>query len=51
MLYNRGEEQRAAELLAFGGSQLKEMYQFYNKQTYESPNGKQYRMGKSRINL
>jgi len=42
MLFNRGEEKRAGELLNFALGQIKEMYDFYNKQSYESISGKQY---------
>lgn len=51
MLYNRGEESRAAEILNFALGQVKEMYTFYNNASYESVNGVQYGMWKSKLNI
>jgi hypothetical protein len=47
MLYNRGEEQRWAELLNFWLGQLQEMYAYYNNSTYEKLSGTQYKIWKS----
>jgi len=38
VMYNRGEEGRAGELLNFACGQLREMYKFYNNASYESLN-------------
>ena len=47
MLYNRGEEARAKELINFALWQVEEMYKFYNNTSMEDPSGTQYRMAKS----
>ena len=49
VMYNRGEEQRGAEIINFGMGQLREMYKFYNKMGIER--GTNYRMGKGRLNI
>jgi hypothetical protein len=46
MLYNRGEEKRAAEIINFGISKIKAMYTHYNKSSYEKQSGVQYQMSK-----
>ncbi len=51
LLYNRGEEQRAAELINFWMWQLKEMYSFYNKTNYESLNNTKYKMWWNKFNI
>lgn len=51
MLYNRGEEARAGELLNFAIGQVREMYAHYNNSMQEKLSGKQYRMAKSRLNI
>jgi len=38
LFYNRGEEQRAADLLNFGMGQLKSMYTYYNSSSFEKIN-------------
>lgn len=50
-MFNRWEEWRGAEVINFAMGQVKEMYQFYNKKTYEDPNWKQYKMAKARLNI
>jgi hypothetical protein len=50
-LFNRWEEWRWWELINFAMGQIKEMYQFYNKKTYEDPNWKQYKTAKGRLNI
>lgn len=50
-MYSRGEEARWAEVLNFWMGQLREMYSYYNKKTYEKPTGKAYRMWKWRLNI
>lgn len=47
MLYNRGEEWRAAELLNFVCWQIREMYDFYNNTMFQDISGKQYNVAKS----
>ncbi len=51
MLYNRGEESRASEIINFALGQIKEMYTFYNNSSFESINGTQYKIGKSKLNI
>lgn len=51
MLYHRWEEQRASELLNFAIAKGKEMYAYYNKSSFESQNGTQYRMQKGMLNI
>ena len=51
MLYNRWEEQRAAELFNFVIWQIKEMYNYYNKKSFENISGVQYTMWKSTLNI
>lgn len=51
MLFNRNEEQRAWEILNFSIWQIKEMYAYYNKKTFENISWKQYWMNKWKINL
>lgn len=53
MLFNRGEESRAAEIINFACWQITEMYSHYNDTMYQDPSGKQYKSGKSgrRINI
>lgn len=51
VLYHRGEEKRAAEILNYGLGQVKEMYAFYDNQTMEEPSGKQYRAAKGQLNI
>jgi len=51
ILFNRNEEQRAGEILNFALGQVQEMYDYYNNVGYESLNGKQYGMGKSKLNI
>lgn len=46
MLFNRWEEERAAQLLNFSMWQIREMYDRYNSTDYEQISGKAYRMGK-----
>lgn len=46
MLYNRGEEARAKDILNFGYSQVKEMYNYYNNKSFERVSGVQYGMQK-----
>lgn len=36
MLYNRGEEQRAADIYNFAIQNVKEMYDFYNNTSFEN---------------
>ena len=47
MLYNRGEEARASNLINFALWQVEEMYKFYNNTSMEDPSGTQYRVAKS----
>jgi hypothetical protein len=51
MLFNRWEEQRGAEILNFGIGQLQEMYNYYNKTTFEKQSWTHYKMGKGRLNI
>jgi hypothetical protein len=51
MFYNRGEESRASEIINFSLGQIREMYTYYNNQSYESLNGVQYKIGKSKLNI
>lgn len=50
-MYNRWEEQRAAEVINWGLWKLREMYKYYNKTGVERNTSQQYRMGKSRFNI
>ena len=49
MLYNRWEENRAAQILNFGLWQVQEMYDFYNNRSAEKPSKWQYKTGKHRF--
>ena len=51
MLYNRGEEKRASELLNFALAKVNEMYTYYNNTSFEEISGVKIRSGKWRINL
>ena len=51
MLYNRGEESRAGELLNFALGQVREMYTHYNNKSFENISGTQYKIGKSKLNI
>jgi len=51
MLYNRGEEWRAAEILNFALGQVKEMYNYYNNTSFEKLNWVQYKMWKWKLNI
>ena len=51
LLYNRGEERRASEIINFWLGQVKEMFDFYNKRSSEDINGVQYWMAKGRLNV
>jgi len=51
MLYNRGEEGRASEILNFAIGQIKEMYNYYNNTSYEKISGTAYKMGKNTLNI
>lgn len=51
MLYNRGEEQRAADIINYAMWQIREMYRYYNGTSFEKLNGKQYSCAKWRLNI
>lgn len=51
ILYNRGEEWRAAELINFWIGQVKEMYTYYNQASFEKQSGVQYKMSKWKLNI
>lgn len=51
LLYNRGEESRGSELINFALWKIREMYAYYNNQSYESISGVQYKSGKSKLNI
>ena len=51
VLYNRGEEKRAAEVLNFGLGQVKEMYDHYNQKTFEKLGGRQVKYQKGKFNV
>lgn len=51
MLYNRGEEARAWEILNFAIWQIREMYTHYNNSSQEKLSGKQYKIAKWNINI
>ncbi len=51
MLYNRGEESRAAEIINFALWQIKEMYTYYNNKSHESINWVQYKIWKGKLNI
>lgn len=46
MLFNRWEEERAAQILNFAMWQIREMYDRYNTTDYEQISGKAYKMNK-----
>ena len=50
-MYNRGEEQRWAEVINWWDGKLREMYKFYNKMWIERNTSQQYRMAKSKFNI
>lgn len=47
VLFNRGEESRASQILNFWLWQVKEMYTFYNNKTFEKISWTQYKIWKS----
>lgn len=51
MLYNRGEESRAAEIINFWMGKIKEMYTYYNQASFEKQSGVQYGMSKGKLNI
>ena len=51
MFYNRGEESRAAEIINFAMGNIREMYDHYNKSSFESISGTRYKTGKSKLNV
>lgn len=51
MLYNRGEEQRAADIYNFAIQNVKEMYDFYNNTTFENISGTRYWTAKRHLNI
>ena len=51
MLYNRWEENRAAELLNFALWQVREMYSYYNDSSLEKISGTKYKMAKGKMNI
>ena len=52
MLYNRGEEWRAGEIINFAMGQIKEMYNYYNNTNHEKISGVQYKSAKwGKINV
>lgn len=51
MLYNRWEEQRAADIINFALGNIREMYSHYNKSSLESISWTKYKVGKSMLNI
>ncbi len=51
MLYNRGEEQRAADIYNFAIQNVKEMYDFYNNTSFENISWTRYGTGKRHLNI
>ncbi len=51
MLYNRGEQERWAEIISFGMWKIKEMYTYYNQASFEKQSGVQYGMSKGKLNI
>lgn len=51
VLFNRGEEWRASQLLTFAYGMIQEMYRFYNNQASESLDGQQVLADKPYINI
>lgn len=51
MMYNRGEEERAANILNFALGQVKEMYTFYNNASFENINWVQVKTWKGKFNI
>jgi hypothetical protein len=51
MLFQRGEESRAAEIINFWMGKIKEMYTYYNQASFEKQSGVQYKMSKWRLNI
>ena len=51
MLFNRGEEQRAADILNFGLAQVADMYSYYNDASLEMQSWVHYKMGRGKINI
>lgn len=51
MLFNRWEENRAAQLINFAMWQIREMYTYYNTQSFEKISWVHYKMWKSRLNI
>lgn len=51
MLYHRGEEGRASELLNYAIAKGKEMYAYYNRTSFETQNNVQFRVQKGTLNV
>ena len=51
MFYNRGEEGRAAEIINFAMGNVREMFDHYNRSSFESISGTRYKTGKSKLNV
>lgn len=51
MLYNRGEEWRAADIINFAMGQIREMYTFYDDSMFEEISGVQYGTAKKHLNI
>lgn len=51
MMYNRGEEARAWELINYAMWQIREMYTYYNQASFEKQSGWQYTIAKGRLNI
>jgi hypothetical protein len=51
MLFNRGEQERWAEIINFGMWKIKEMYTYYNQASFEKQSWVQYKMSKWRLNI
>ncbi len=51
MLFNRGEQERWAEIINFGMWKIKEMYTYYNQASFEKQSWVQYKMSKWKLNI
>jgi hypothetical protein len=51
MLFSRGEEWRAAQLIGYGISKLKEMYEWYNNTDFEKISWVHYKLWRGKLNI
>lgn len=51
MLYNRGEEQRASDIMNYAITNIQMLYDYYNNTSYENVSGTKFWTGKKHLNF